>query len=144
MTPISQPFFALFNSSILSGTYASSSHVFSTLTSGIQRFADGFVEKVAEYTLPDGELPEQYSRVNGTTVSARHLTWSYAAALSTFAARDGYVPASWVAREAMLPEACTPSAADTAQQKSSGITVTFTVRADTQFGGMLVYKPNYS
>ena len=137
MTPISQPFFALFNASIVPGTYkSSSSAVFSSLTTSIRRFADGFLETVAAYTLPDGELPEQYSRVNGTAASARHLTWSYAAALSAFAAREGYVSASWGAGKVVLPRACAADAGGGKKgKKSEGVTVTFTVRAETQFGG---------
>lgn len=107
----------------------------------MQTLADGFVEKVAEYTLPDGELPEQYSRENGTAVSARHLTWSYAAALSAFSARAGYVPKPWGARrEAGLPESCATSkdsGVSLDEARKTEITVTFTVRAEARFGGKL-------
>lgn len=59
MTSISLPFFKLFDPSVTVGTYASTTTTFTTLTAGVQTYADGFVAKVAQYTPPGGELSEQ-------------------------------------------------------------------------------------
>jgi len=44
---------------------------------------DRFMERVQALTPGDGSLAEQVDRVTGTPTSARHLTWSYAAFIST-------------------------------------------------------------
>ena len=36
---------------------------------------------------PDGALSEQFDQVTGAQTSARHLAWSYAALITTVAAR---------------------------------------------------------
>lgn len=59
VTSLSLPFFKLFDSSVTVGTYASTTSTFTTLTAGVQTYADGFVAKVAQYTPSDGELSEQ-------------------------------------------------------------------------------------
>lgn len=47
------------------------------------------------YTPSSGALAEQYSRSDGTPLSAVDLTWSYAAFLTANAARNAVMPASW-------------------------------------------------
>jgi glucoamylase len=56
------------------------------------------------------------------------LTWSYASALTAFAARNGTVPASWGASGLQVPSACLAYAGPT-------VPVTFNVVAYTQYGG---------
>lgn len=51
--------------------------------------------KQQQFTPADGALAEQYSRNDGMQISARDLTWSYAAFLTAYSARKGVVPASW-------------------------------------------------
>ena len=44
---------------------------------------DNFIATVRDLTPPDGALSEQVDRVTGAQTSARQLTWSYAAFVST-------------------------------------------------------------
>lgn len=132
VTSLSQPFFALFQSDIAVGTYSSSSSTFTSLVSSIKTFADGFVSVVAKYTPSNGGLAEQYSRSDGTPTSAVDLTWSYAAALTAFAARDGFVPASWGAAGLTVPSTCSTGGG---AGSGSTVAVTFNVQATTVFGG---------
>ncbi|KIK68980.1 carbohydrate-binding module family 20 protein [Collybiopsis luxurians FD-317 M1] len=126
VTSISLPFFQLFDSSISAGTYSSSSSEFSTLTSAVKTFSDGFVAAVANYTPSGGGLSEQISKVNGTPISAVDLTWSYASALTAFKARNGIVSASWGAQGLSLNCAGEPV--------PQTVSVTFNVNASTVFG----------
>jgi len=48
-----------------------------------------------KYTPNDGSLAEQYLRSNGNPISAKDLTWSYAAFLTANSARAQAMPASW-------------------------------------------------
>lgn len=103
ITDISLDFFSQFGYKIKTGTYKSSSSTYKHLVTSIEKYADGFVEIVAKYTPSDGRLHEQFSGWNGTAVSARDLTWSYASVLTTKAAKDGNVPASWGATSIKAP-----------------------------------------
>ncbi|PSR78190.1 hypothetical protein PHLCEN_2v7522 [Hermanssonia centrifuga] len=103
VTSISLPFFQLFDSAIQSGTYPSSSSAFTTLTSAIRTFADGFIAIHAKYTPSGGALAEQFTKSNGAPTSAVDLTWSYAAALTGFAARSATNVASWGAAGLTVP-----------------------------------------
>ncbi|KAJ3727047.1 glucoamylase [Lentinula raphanica] len=133
VTSFSLPFFQLFDSSVTVGTYASTSATFTTLTSAIKTFADGFVEIVAEFTPSSGSLSEQYSKSDGSQLSAADLTWSYAATLTSFDARAGVVPASWGASG--LTSSCSISTGGGGGGGSSGtVSVTFNVDATTVFG----------
>ena len=65
-----------------------------------------------EYTPTNGSLSEQFTRENGTPISARDLTWSYAAFLTAADRRNGTVPDSWGASKATkLPSHCQASSA---------------------------------
>ncbi|KAF9073471.1 glucoamylase [Rhodocollybia butyracea] len=134
VTSRSLPFFQLFDSSVTAGTYASTTSTFTTLTTGVQNYADGFVEVVAKHTPSDGQLSEQYSKTDGSQLSAVDLTWSYAATLTAFDARAGVVPASWGA--AGLTTTCNaPSGGGGGGGGGSGtVAVTFNVFATTVFG----------
>ncbi|KAJ6584105.1 glucoamylase [Mycena vulgaris] len=111
--------------SVAVGTYRSSSSTFGLLTSGVKKFADGFIAIHAKFTPSNGALAEQYDRNDGVPLSARDLTWSYAAALTAFSARAGKQPASWGAAGLAAPTTC--------QSNSGGPTVaiTFDVVATT-------------
>ncbi|KAI6016242.1 glycoside hydrolase family 15 protein [Pisolithus marmoratus] len=123
VTDTSLDFFRMFDVSVSTGTYNTSSSTYGTLTCAVQSFADGFVAINANYTPSDGSLAEQYSRTNGTPVSAVDLTWSYASALTAFAAFEGQTPVSWGAQGLSVPSTCyTP------------VSVTFNVDATTVIG----------
>ena len=128
ITSLSLPFFQQFSSSVSPGTFPASSDTFSTLTTAISTFADGFIDINAKYTPSDGGLAEQFNRDSGVPLSALDLTWSYASALTAFAARNGTVPASWGASGLQVPSACLAYAGPT-------VAVTFNVVAYTQYGG---------
>ncbi|KAJ3733829.1 glucoamylase [Lentinula guzmanii] len=133
VTSLSLPFFQLFDASVTVGTYTSTSTTFNTLTSGVKTFADGFVATVAEHTPSSGSLSEQYSKSDGSQLSAADLTWSYAATLTSFDARAGVIPASWGAKG--LTSSCSISTGGGGGGSSSGtVSVTFNVDATTVFG----------
>lgn len=95
VTAVSLPFFQQFSSGVTVGTYAKSTTTFTTLTTGVQNFADGFLAVVQKYTPSNGGLAEQFSRSNGAVTSAVDLTWSYAALLTANTARNGLSGPSW-------------------------------------------------
>ncbi|KAF2136267.1 carbohydrate-binding module family 20 protein [Aplosporella prunicola CBS 121167] len=109
---VSLPFFTSLSSSAAVGTYASGSAEYTSLTNAVKTFADGFVAIVQKYTPSDGALAEQYSRSDGTPLSAAKLTWSYAAVLTAVSRRNAVVPASWGEESAnTVPDVCAASAA---------------------------------
>ena len=61
----------------------------------ILSYADGYLSLIQKYTPSSGALAEQFSRSNGSPLSAVDLTWSYASFLTAIARRVGSVPASW-------------------------------------------------
>lgn len=103
ITNTSLAFFRTFQPGVLPGTYhkvglgmVSYLH----LTQAIRGYADGFVALCAKYTPDSGVLYEGFNKTDGTPVGAPGLSWSYAAALTAFSARDGFVPPSWGAKDA--------------------------------------------
>jgi len=132
ITATSQPFFVLFSPGIATGTISSSSSTFNSLTTAVKNYADSFVGVVARFTPSGGGLAEQYSRSNGAPVSAVDLTWSYAALLTAFGARNGVVPASWGAKGLAVPTTCS---GNTGGGGGGGtVAITFNVQATTVFG----------
>ncbi|KAN0087498.1 carbohydrate-binding module family 20 protein [Tylopilus felleus] len=113
VTSTSLGFFQQFNTSLTTGTYTSSSSTFTSLTTAIKNFADGFIAIGAQYTPSSGALSEQYSRSNGSPLSAIDLTWSYASALTVFEARAGRTSASWGAQGLSVSSSCLTSNAPT-------------------------------
>lgn len=112
VTSVNQAFFADLDSSIATGTYSSSSATYSTLTSAVKTYADGYMSVVEKYTPSNGSLSEQFSRDNGAPLSAYDLTWSYAAFLTAYARRNSQVPASWGEPSAnTVPSVCSSSSA---------------------------------
>lgn len=129
ITSISLPFFRQFEPSVKVGKYTSDSSTYIALTSAIRDYADGFIAVAAKYTPPDGALAEQYHRDTGVQLSAKDLTWSYAALLTANAARNGFVQESWGAYELEFPEVCSGNT-------GGFVDVNFNVRANTVWGGM--------
>ena len=132
ITATSLAFFQQFIPNLDTGSYAASSSTYYNLTTSIKDFADGFVLINAQYTPSDGSLAEQYTRASGSPLSARDLTWSYASALTAFAARDGFIPPSWGASGLTVPSSCTANPGPT-------VSVTFSVQATTAWGGERIY-----
>ncbi|CAM1503871.1 Fc.00g014620.m01.CDS01 [Cosmosporella sp. VM-42] len=107
VSSVSLPFFKDFVSSISAGTYASSSDTYTTLIDAISTYADGYVNVVANYAASNGSLSEQFSKSNGTPLSAHDLTWSYASFLTSADRRAGIVPPSWADDSAnAVPDSC--------------------------------------
>ena len=139
VTSTSLAFFRQFSASVAVGTYASTTPTFTTLTSAIKDWADGFIAVHAKYTPANGGLAEQYSRSNGNPVSAVDLTWSYAAALTAFAAREGKSAPSWGAAGLTVPATCQRGGSGGGGGGGSGgstVSVTFNEVATTVWGGM--------
>lgn len=128
VTSTSLGFFQQFDTSLTTGTYTSFSPTFTSLTSAIKNFADGFVAIGAQYTPTSGALSEQFSRSDGTPLSAIDLTWSYASALTVFAARAGQTSASWGAQGLTVSSSCSTS-------NSPTVSVEFNVNATTVLRG---------
>ena len=137
VTAVSQPFFDLFSPGIQPGNISSSSAAFDSLTTSIKNYADSFVAVVAKYTSSNGGLSEQYSRSDGSPVSALDLTWSYTALLTANGARNGVKPASWGASGLTAPSTCSGGGSGGGGGGGGGSTVpvTFNVDATTVFGG---------
>ena len=76
VTSTNLAFFKDFSSSVTPGTYASSSATFTSLTNAIRVCADGYMSIIEKYTPSGGALAEQFSRSDGTPLSAVDLTWS--------------------------------------------------------------------
>ncbi|KAF5385939.1 hypothetical protein D9615_002294 [Tricholomella constricta] len=129
VTAVSQPFFTNLSPGVTIGTYSSSTSTFTTLVTAVKDYADSFVAVVAKYTPSNGALSEQYTRSNGSPTSASDLTWSYAALLTAFGARNGVVPISWGASGLTVPATC---------QRNNGaggtVAVSFNVQATTVWG----------
>lgn len=95
------------------GKYISDSPEFAKLTTAVRKYADDFVAVAQKYTPEDGALAEQFSRENGTGVSARDLTWSYASFLTMQFARNGTLSPSWGEAGAnSVPDSCLASSAN--------------------------------
>ena len=76
VTSVSLAFFHDFSPNISTGTYTSGSATYSDLTTAIKSYADGFMSTIEKYTPSDGGLAEQFSKSDGTPLSAVDLTWS--------------------------------------------------------------------
>jgi len=147
ITSLSLPFFKLFSSSAAVGTYASSTSTYTSLTSAIKAYADGFVSLNAKYTPSNGGLAEQFDKSSGAPLSAADLTWSYASALTAFNARKGLLSSSWGAKGLSVPGGCVRNA-------GASVSVTFNVQANTTLGenifltgsvfGLSNWEPSYA
>ena len=108
VTDISLSFMRDFVSTITPGLYNRTAPIYDELLQKISTYADGFMGIVAKYAYPNGSLAEQFHRTTGEPLSARDLTWSFAAFLSAAARREGKLPGSRMS-ELPLPETCLPT-----------------------------------
>lgn len=112
ITSTSLPFFQDLYSSAAAGTYSSSSAAYSAIVAAVKTYADGYVSLVETYALSNGSLPEQFDRSTGTPLSARDLTWSYAALLTANMRRNAVVPQPWGETAASsVPPVCSATSA---------------------------------
>lgn len=110
------------------GTHIAGSPVFSAVLGAVSGYADGFVNIVARYAAPDGSLAEQFSRDDGHPLSARDLTWSYAALLTAIARRAQRVPPSWTPPDSerpSLPATCSATSATPSTPYASATATVF-------------------
>lgn len=147
ISDINLAFFLDFSLSVSTGSYATSSPTYTQLTSAIKTYADGFISIVQQHVPSNGALAEQFSRNDGTPLSAVDLTWSYASFLTAAARRSGQMPASWGEPSANIPPtACaatsfqctysppTATAPSAPCSTVSSVAVTFNVAETTNFG----------
>lgn len=163
VTDVSLPFFQDLIPGTAVGTYQSGSKTYKGLLDAVSDYADGFLEIISKHTPGDGSMAEQYSKDDGTPVGARDLTWSYAAFLTAAARREGIVPRSWASNETLsVPEKCqkysvkgsyssatetafpgnqtptggvpTPTSPPAPCATATTVTMTFIVRATTEYG----------
>ncbi|CEL55684.1 glucoamylase [Rhizoctonia solani AG-1 IB] len=132
ITATSLDFFKQLYSSAAVGTFASSTTQYTAITTAVKTYADGFLAIVQQYQGSGGALAEQFSRSNGSPLSAADLTWSYAASLTAFDARASKVPASWGASGLTVPSTC--STGGGGGGGGGTVSASFTVTATTVFG----------
>ncbi|OOQ87442.1 Glucoamylase [Penicillium brasilianum] len=109
---VSLAFFQDVYSSAATGTYSSSSATYSTIVSAVKTYADGYMSIVEKYAMTNGSMSEQFSKSDGSQLSARDLTWSYAALLSANNRRNSVVPAAWGETSASsVPATCVATSA---------------------------------
>lgn len=112
ITSVDLSFFTAIYSSAATGTYSSSSSTYSSIVSAVKTYADGYVSIVEEYAYSNGSLSEQFDKSAGTPLSARDLTWSYAALLTANNRRNSVVPPSWGETSASsVPATCSATSA---------------------------------
>ncbi|KAL9084744.1 MAG: hypothetical protein Q9165_007919 [Trypethelium subeluteriae] len=129
VTSTSLPFFRDFDSSIATGTYSSTSATYSTLTSAIKSYADGFFTIIEAHQASNGSLSEQFDKSAGTELSAYDLTWSFAAFLTAADRRGGSIPASWgESTSNSLPSTCGGNG------PSCSVSITFNETKVTTYG----------
>ena len=129
ISDISLDFFRDIYSASAVGEYESSSSVYKDVTAAVRAYADGFMsvavcvpfphslshilkpishidKQQQKYTPSNGALAEQFSRSNGSPVSASDLTWSYAALLTSAQRRSKLNPPSWNSPSNPPPSNC--------------------------------------
>ncbi|GIC90883.1 putative glucoamylase/glucan 1,4-alpha-glucosidase [Aspergillus udagawae] len=118
VTNISLAFFQDLYPSATVGTYAKDTSIFASITAAVRDYADGFLCVVQKYTPPNGALAEQFSRYDGSPISAQDLTWSYTSFLTAIQARRRALNPSASQIKAFpsntattLPQICSPSSA---------------------------------
>jgi glucoamylase len=92
---VSLPFFQDLVPSNATGTYAEGSATYESIFDSVLNYADGYIAMVQKYTPSSGALSEQFDRKDGKPLSARDLTWSYAAVLTATKRRAASVGPSW-------------------------------------------------
>ncbi|KAL4893274.1 Six-hairpin glycosidase-like protein [Aspergillus ambiguus] len=107
ITDISLAFFKDIYSAATVGTYSSSSSTFTAIVNAVKTYADGYISVVQSHAMTNGSMAEQFSKYDGFSLSARDLTWSYAALLTANLRRNSIVPAPWGEKTASsVPSVC--------------------------------------
>ncbi|KAF5019186.1 hypothetical protein F66182_8814 [Fusarium sp. NRRL 66182] len=106
VSDVSLSFFRDLIPNISTGTYASDSATFRSITDAVSGYADGYIAVVQRYMGANGALSEQFDKNDGRPLSASDLTWSYAAFLSAAERRAGIVPPSWASSAPVVPQQC--------------------------------------
>jgi len=107
ITSTSLAFFKDIYPSAAAGTYAAGTQTYTDLYNAVYLYAEGFMSIVQKYTPSSGQLDEQFDRNSGTPLSAKRLTWSYAAFLTATARRAGIIPVGWAVPSASsVPAVC--------------------------------------
>ncbi|KAI1799398.1 carbohydrate-binding module family 20 protein [Daldinia bambusicola] len=113
VTSVSLAFFQDLVPNVKAGTYKAGTETYTSIYNAVYLYADGFVNVVSQYAASDGAMAEQYERSSGTPLSARDLTWSYAAFLTAAARRSGIIPPSWAGADSTatsVPGVCKATA----------------------------------
>ncbi|KAL2007730.1 hypothetical protein VTN00DRAFT_7712 [Thermoascus crustaceus] len=114
ITDVSLGFFQDVYPSAAVGTYESSSTTYEDIVAAVKAYADGYMSVAQKYTPSTLSLAEQFSRSDGSPLSAADLTWSYAALLTASARRNAIVPASWDSSSSgnnNIPSVCSATSA---------------------------------
>ncbi|KAL4922969.1 putative glucan 1,4-alpha-glucosidase [Aspergillus undulatus] len=112
ITSASLAFFQDIYSSAAVDTYASGSSAFTAIIDAVKTYADGYMSIAEAHAMTNGSLSEQFDKASGICLSARDLTWSYAALLTANMRRNGVVPPSWGAASAnTVPSSCSTGSA---------------------------------
>ncbi|KAI9034999.1 putative glucoamylase/glucan 1,4-alpha-glucosidase [Aspergillus affinis] len=93
--------------------------VYEGILRAVMHYADEYLRIVQKYTPPNGALSEQFSRHDGLPISARDLTWSYAALLTATRARQDASSSSSAALSPTLSPNPTPSIPSTCLPSSA-------------------------
>lgn len=125
---VSLPFFRDLLPSISTGTYTKDSSTFTSIITATRTYADDYLALVQKYTPSTGALAEQFDKSTGSPLSARDLTWSYAAFLTAASRRSNTPLPSWnEPSNNTPPTTCSGTPA-------CNTNLTFNVRATTTFG----------
>ncbi|KAJ5791045.1 uncharacterized protein N7518_008056, partial [Penicillium psychrosexuale] len=99
-------------SSAATGIYSFSSSEYTSIVDAVKTYADGFLTIVQNHGMANGSLSEQFDKSDGDELSARDLTWSYAALLTANMRRNSVVPAPWGETTASsVPATCVSTSA---------------------------------
>ncbi|KAL4923800.1 Six-hairpin glycosidase-like protein [Aspergillus undulatus] len=110
ITQLSLPFFQALHPSAVPGTYSSSAEIYYQLIDAVRTYADGFVRIVKTYASHNGSLSEQFSRYNGSQLSAYDLAWSYSSLITAHRRRNAVAPLPWGNSGAStIPSTCLPT-----------------------------------
>ncbi|KAI8632130.1 carbohydrate-binding module family 20 protein [Xylariaceae sp. FL1651] len=155
---ISLPFFQDIYPAAHAKTYMPSGKFseFSRILKAVTDYADSFVAVIEQYTPANGSLAEQFNKASPfKPLSARDLTWSYAAFVSMAERRAGQYSPSWVPAEGTIsvPRQCqsgstkgvyAPATAAGAPNTTATCTsnVRFEVNATTYYGENLLVGGN--
>ncbi|KAL4738199.1 Six-hairpin glycosidase-like protein [Aspergillus similis] len=112
ITAVSLPFFQALRPTAVPGTYSSSTEIYHQLIDAVRTYADGFMRIVQTYASHNGSLAEQFSRYDGSHLSANNLAWSYASLLTAHRRRNEIAPSPWGnPGPPSIPSSCVPTSA---------------------------------